>query len=299
MKPIAAVWLGALIALGACSNPLDDVGRLSDVDLAEDAETATLVPEDEAAVGGAGFLGRLLGRSDVQDAEVTEAAATGPLIETEPELVEVPGGTDVIPGDDAMDEAAREDAEAEAGGGILGFFRNNLGAEAGNAGAPRPTGTDAEVIPPGLQLAYGQIATVCGVSARNMGQRVGTEAGFTLHDTAPGGAPRTFYLTGFDDRCARQFTGNLVLFGSAQMHETLRYSAGFRNIAYTETDRAYEEIKGRICRADPGQPCGAQIDRLERRLTFVTVYPRFGSSPEWTEILLFDGEVIAMAAKGV
>ena len=308
MRPIAAFWLVAGLALGACSNPLDDVERLSDVTLAEDVDAATLVTDDAAAdaveaevAGGGGFFGRLLGlgQTDEADAAVVTEAAVGPVIEDTSEPVEEPGGTDAIPGDDTMDQAMADEAAAEepAPRGLFGFLRDNMGREGG--AMPAPTGPDAEVIPPGLQLAYGDIATVCGVSARDLGSRIGSEAGFTLHDTAPGAAPRTFYLTGFGDRCARQFTGNLVLFGSAQMHETIRYSSGTRDIGYTETDRAYEEIKARICGVGPGEPCGARLDRLQRRLTFVTVYPRFGSSPQWTEILLFDGEVVAMAAKGV
>ncbi|MBM1220110.1 hypothetical protein JQU17_09335 [Ponticoccus sp. SC2-23] len=294
--------LVAGLGLTACSDPLGELGRLSEMDLPEDAPVAALseTPDEASEPGPFGFLSRLLGGDDdTPEEEAVEVAALGPIDPEQGDPVEQPGGTDAIPGDDTMDNAQRDDAENDAGGGILGFLRNNLGQPADGSG-PSRTGPDAEVIPPGLQLAYGEIATVCGLSARDLGTQVESVAGFTLHDTAPGSRNlRTFYLTGFSDRCARQFTGAMVIFGGPEMHETIRYSSGTSGIPYTETDTAYEEIKGRVCGVPSGEPCGTAIDRLSRNMTFLSVYSRFGSSPQWAEILLYDDEVIAMDMKSI
>ena len=69
--------------------------------------------------------------------------------------------------------------------------------------------------------------------------------------------------------------------------------------ASTETDRAYEEIKQRVCRVGRGVPCGARLDRLGANTVFITVYEHFGSGPSWVEILLHDGTVAAVSRKGV
>lgn len=283
------------LGLAACSNPLDDIGRMSDMSIPEDAAAAALVETPDAA--GTGFFAWLFG-SAANDAEVTGAAALGPIDPETGEPVTEPGGTDVIPGDDTMDDALREEAE-QPRGGIFGFFRDNLGRSPG-AADPAPSGPDGEVIPPGLQLAYGEIGTVCGLSARDLGTVVERQAGFTLHDSAAGSRDlRNFYVTGFRDGCARQFTGAMVLFGDPGMHETIRYSAGTSGIPYNRTDEAYEEIKAGICRAARGEPCGEAIDRLSRSMAFLTVYSRFGSSPQWAEILLYDNEVVAMDMKSI
>lgn len=291
---LAMVGLVAGIGLSACSDPMDDMGRLSDMNLSEDAEAASLTATVDSPDGGGGFLSRLLGAASEPEPELAQTAALGPVDPAREDAVEQPGGTDAIPGDDTMDNALSDDAEEPSNGGLFGFLRDNLGQPSGGSGP------DSEVIPPGLQLAYGEIGTVCGLSARDLGTRVESVAGFTLHDTAPGGRnQRTFYLTGFSDRCARQFTGAMVLFGDPLMHETIRYSAAASAIPYNQTDEAYEEIKGRICRAGRGEPCGAAIDRLSRSLAFLTVYSRFGSSPQWAEILLHDNEVVAMDMKSI
>lgn len=289
----------ASFGLAACSNPLDDVERLSDIDIDEGMASAALAetPDDPDDPGGPlGFLTGLFGGGQADD-DIVEVAALGPIDPETGEPVEQPGGTDAIPGDDTMDNTLSEDAREPSGGGLFGFFRNNLGQPSGD---PSSDGPDSELIPPGLQLAYGEIGTVCGLSARDLGTRVESVAGFTLHDTAPGSRNlRTFYLTGFSDNCARQFTGAMVLFGDPLMHETIRYSSGTSGIPYNLTDEAYEEIKARVCRVGRGEPCGSAIDQLSRNMAFLTVYSRFGSSPQWAEILLYEDEVAAMDMKSL
>ena len=146
---------------------------------------------------------------------------------------------------------------------------------------------------PGAVLPFGQVATACGVSGQALGTPIAAEAGYTLYDTAPGTlAPRTHFVTGFEDGCPRQVTAALALFGGLATHETTRYAADDR--PYSATDTAYEEIKGRECGVAAGQPCGAAFDRLAERTIFLSLYPVFGEDTVG-EVLLHDGEVAAAA----
>lgn len=44
-----------------------------------------------------------------------------------------------------------------------------------------------------------------------------------------------------------------------------------------------------------GQPCGSRMERLSDRLQFLTVYERFGGSPQrWIEMLFYNGAVAAV-----
>ena len=158
-----------------------------------------------------------------------------------------------------------------------------------------PTGPDAARIAPGTVLASGQIATVCGLTESALGTPIGAASGYAVRDTVPNTvAPRTHYLTGFPDGCARQFTGALALFGDVGTHEVVRYLASNAQVPYSATDTAYEQIKAEVCGVPVGQPCGRQLDRLARRTVFVTVYQNFGTNPSWANILIHDGAVVAM-----
>ncbi|MEL6573270.1 MAG: hypothetical protein AAFQ64_16525 [Pseudomonadota bacterium] len=160
------------------------------------------------------------------------------------------------------------------------------------SGAPAETGhTFGDPVP------YGAIETVCGARRGQLGQKVVEAGGFTIYDSAPGStALRAHYVTGFDDRCPRQFSAALVLTGSAEMHESVRYLSGNR-LAYNGTDSAYEAIKASYCRVRHGKPCGSRMGALSRTTTFVTAYESFGSRPRWVEILLHDGEMSAIDFK--
>ena len=50
-------------------------------------------------------------------------------------------------------------------------------------------------------------------------------------------------------------------------------------------------------RADYSLP--AALERLGRRTTFVTIYDSFGANPTWSDVLIHDGEVVAMDARPV
>ena len=189
---------------------------------------------------------------------------------------------------DAMALAATPDTEvAEAG---ADFFAALFAPT--EPSAPTSSGHNF-----GDPVAYGAIEMVCGAPRRSLGTEVANGGGFTIYDSNPGStALRAHYITGFDDRCARQFSAALVLTGTAGMHESVRYLRGNR-LSYNSTDSAYEAIKAGFCRVRHGTPCGARLDRLDRVTTFMTAYQSFGSRPEWVEILLHDGEMTAIDFK--
>lgn len=159
-------------------------------------------------------------------------------------------------------------------------------------------GPDAAAIAPGTVLPFGAAATVCGVDEAAMGTPVATAERYTLWDSAGGGsAPRTHYITGMAQGCAVQFTAALALFGDVATHEAVRYNAG-NTAGYSATDAAYEQVKGQVCGAGQGQPCGARLDDLSRRLAFVTAYETFGTNADWYEILVHDGALVASGDEG-
>lgn len=156
-------------------------------------------------------------------------------------------------------------------------------------------GPDAVEVSYGAVLPYGQIATVCDVKRAQMGQKVDKVAGYTLFDSKPSaGGQRTHYLTGFDDGCARQFTSALAVFGSVETHQHVRYQASNRDLDYSQTDLAFEQIKSKTCKVSKNTACSdAGTAKLARSMVFVSVYEKFGTSPRWADILLYNGNVIA------
>ncbi|WP_210527076.1 hypothetical protein [Rubellimicrobium arenae] len=151
---------------------------------------------------------------------------------------------------------------------------------------------------PGMTAAFAEasasIPPACGLSDAALGAPVESRAGYTVHDTAPGTtAPRTHYITGFEDGCARPVTAALVMFGDLATHETTRYEAP--DGAYTAADTAYEQIKAQACGASPGQPCGDALDRLAADTVFVSLYPVFGQESH-NDLLLHGGQLVAADA---
>lgn len=166
-------------------------------------------------------------------------------------------------------------------------------ATGGGAGAAGDVETAAPA--DGAAVPPGGIARVCGLDEESLGTAIATQSGYVIRDSNPGSvAPRTQYITGFPDGCARQFTGALALFGDVGTHELFRYQPTNAGIEWSETDLAYEQIKARICGAAQGQPCGAALERLGRRTTFVSIYESFGTNPTWSDVLIHDGEVVAV-----
>ena len=268
--------------LAGCMSPLDKVGRLDEVELATDAPEAAIAAAADVTVAEdieekRGFFGRIFaGNAEAPD----EAVVVDDTPEAEVELaaVEVTEPVDDL---DPETPAAR--------GGFFGrmFARNSDEAET--------PAEPADAVPIGTFLPYGVIAPVCGIATADMGQKVESVAGYTVYDA--GGdtsVPRTHYITGFADGCARQVTAAVVMFGDVGTHEMVRYLTPESALPYTDTDSMYEAIKSSVCRVGHSEPCGAQLDALGRNTVFMTVYETFGTNPEWTNILLHNGDVAAI-----
>ncbi len=179
--------------------------------------------------------------------------------------------------------------DARAGGGVL---------VPRSVPAPR-NGPDKQVVRLGTILPFGEVARLCDARLRDYGKRIERAAsGFTLHDSDPGStAPRSFYVTGFADGCARQFTAALAMFGDPAMHEQLRYGLPSEKYPYSTTDKAYERVKSAVCGVPRRKPCGARIGSLSRNTVFISTYERFTDNGRWADILLHDGMVLAAAIK--
>jgi hypothetical protein len=163
---------------------------------------------------------------------------------------------------------------------------------------PKPAADAVPEIAIGTKVPYGEIARVCGMSKADLGKQVERTAGYKVFDTKPNTtAPRTFYVTGFSDGCARQFTAALVLVGTPSRHEELRYGQPSDLYPYSEIDRAYEKIKSRVCGVPRGRPCGSRIRQMERDTVFLSTYERFSNNARWADILIHDGDVIAKDIK--
>lgn len=189
-----------------------------------------------------------------------------------------------------------DQTKASRGGGLLG----GLGGGAGKA--PRADTAQVRDVAPGVFLPYGQVGRVCGLPRNRMGKKIADfpdrRPTYALYDSEPGNtAAHTFFLTGFADGCARQFTASLAVFGSVGMHEQLRYGLPAEVQPYSDTDKAYETLKSRICKVPRRKPCGSRIGRLEKDTVFVSVYERFGSNAHWKNLLLHDGAVLALDRK--
>lgn len=150
----------------------------------------------------------------------------------------------------------------------------------------------------GEVLPFGQVGVACGLRKSEMGREVDRfpkegKAQWFLFDTSPASTgPRTQFITGFSDKCARQFTASLALFGAPALHETHRYSSSQRRKPYSQADTAYEAIKSRLCGVGRGKRCPAsKIGAVEKKVAFVSIYNRFGDTKGWLELLLNNGKL--------
>lgn len=154
----------------------------------------------------------------------------------------------------------------------------------------------------GAALPFGEVGRVCGARTGDLGKLVDEAArkgaGYRLFDSAPDTAhARTFYVTGFKDNCARQFTAALAIFGTPEFHEQLRYGLPAKEYPYSSTDKAYEKVKNEVCNVGRNAPCGARISRLDKTTVFISVYENFGENARWADMLLHDGALLASAVK--
>lgn len=164
-------------------------------------------------------------------------------------------------------------------------------------------GPDVQIVPFGTALPTGAIARVCDLPNGRLGKEVDKfperGRGYKIFDSNPSASgTRPFYVTGFDDKCARTFTAALALFGSPTLHEQLRYGLPSSKQPYSTTDQAYEGVKRSICGVGKKKPCGAKISQLEKDTAFISIYDRIGSNSKWSNILLHKGWVLAADRKG-
>ena len=247
----------------------------------------------------------------ILDDTVETALAVAPekqavITETVPEAVEKPrrGLFGLLAGARASDKSAPAEpvVQTVSLGGVI----------APRSADPLPTprrknnrkhkGPDAEIVAFGTRLPSGAVARVCDLPGGRLGKQVEKfpvrGRGYKLIDSNPGSsAPRPFYVTGFDDNCARTFTAALALFGSPTMHEQLRYGLPSKVQPYSLTDKAYEGIKRSVCGVGKNKACGAKINNLEKNTVFISTYDRIGSNASWSNILLHDGWVVAADRK--
>lgn len=280
----AGAALALVSALAACGGP--DVGRLSEVEIAEEAGEAQALPSPEPA--GGGLFSRLFGgRSERSDASPDPSAS--PEADAPPEASAA----------QVQSAAAAPAPQGRGGGGLLARLFGGTG------GGDRPqTDGAAEVqdIAFGTRLPYGTLGRLCDVPNRRLGREIARfperRPMYRIYDSEPGNtAPHAFYITGFSDGCVRQFTAAVAMFGAPSTHEFLRYGQPAELHPFSATDEAYETLKRQVCGVGRGRPCGTRIDRMERDTVFVSIYERFGGNAVWKNLLLHDGEVLAIDLK--
>lgn len=268
--PSLAVLIAAAFWLSGCSAPLEDVDRLSDLDLAEDAPLPAMAAPEGGAdqpVAREGLLRRMIGGDDAtpdtSDTSDTPSAQT----------------------------AARATPKPRRGL----FGRLTSGSNADKAEQP-PS------VPAGTLLSFGLVKPVCDLPSDKRGAELeafpARGKAYRLYDSAPGKTtPHPFYITGFADGCARTFTAAVAVFGAPAMHELLRYGLPAEVQPYSAIDSAYESIKSRVCRVRAGQPCGSKVSAIEKNTVFVSAYETYGSNAHWLELLLHDGALVETVVK--
>ncbi|WP_407494818.1 hypothetical protein [Pseudooceanicola sp. MF1-13] len=325
----------ALLGLCACQGPLGGVERLSDqqiapedgaveivagaegVDRVTNAEdlAAQAAVEDVTTKERTGFLGLLkrLSPEKSAESEAAEIALAGLVVE-EAAQEEVSDEASE-PLSDFGEDVAETPEPARRLPGLFGLLRKEPAQDAAPATrvgqpseptpAPKPQpraaakGPEKDMVP-GTVMAFGNIGRICDLPQGQMGSRVAQYpergAKYRIFDLAPDGMnSRTFYITGFDDGCARQVTGAMVMFGDVEMHEALRYGTAASIQPKSDADKAYDRVKGRVCKVGRNKPCGARIKALQRDTVFLSVYETFGNGGRWSNILLHDGQVEAAA----
>lgn len=318
MRFLAWGMIGTFSVLSACGDPLADVPKLSEVELAEDAPQAGLANPDanpDEPVARPGLLSAMLGGApadaspeSAKEADLTASNVASP--DTKQDEADQPRGlfglfrgtpkdesavarTPEAPTEDTQLAAMQPPAPEVSDAPRTGFF--------GRANRPSSKAKPPSV-PPGTLLSFGVVKPVCDLPRTKRGKETGVfpERGKTwrLYDSAPGSTtPHPFYVTGFDDGCARTFTAAVAVFGAPQMHELLRYGLAATVQPYSETDKAYEKIKSRVCKTGRGKPCGARIAKLEKNTVFVSAYEKYGNNSRWFNMLLHDGEIAATDVK--
>ena len=314
------------LTLAACGDPLAGISRLADVDVAPESAGAAALPEAKE-VAREGFFGTAAADRDVpviaakEPAPEEETASTGGLFSGLLKRVAKADPAAAIAADVAQSQSAPvviettpvesassielaalpEEKPAAAPEPVVKRRSGGLFGGAAKKTAPRK-GPDARDVPYGTVLAFGEIARVCDARGKSLGKKVDGSGrrGFTLYDSKPGVRDKhTFYLTGFEDNCPRQFTAANALFGAPSFYEQIRFSPAGKHLPYAETDKAYDKVKSSVCKSRKKEPCGNKIEKMDSKTAFISAYEFDEHNGKWKEFLVHDGEVLAAAIKSV
>lgn len=290
MRVIPAVAL--VLSLSACADPLAGVDRLGDVDIVETGAAQAALP-DAQEVNREGFFGTSAAQGDVPEGlpEPTTPARGGFLSGLLDRVASADPAAAV-----AADVAARQfDPSDEVEGVEVAALPN-----ATRTDARARSGPDARDVVFGTAIPFGEIARVCDARGKPLGKQIEAQGrrGFTLYDSNPESLhKRTFYVTGFDDGCPRQFTAATVLFGTPSFYEQIRFGPAGEHLPFAATDKAYDAVKSSVCRARASKPCGRKIGTLDDNTAFLSAYEFNEHNNSWKEFLVHDGAVMAGAVK--
>ena len=163
--------------------------------------------------------------------------------------------------------------------------------------APEPKG-----IAFGTRVGFGSAAPLCDYPQKKIGKLVAQypekKPVYWLYDSAPGSEEaRAFYIKGFADGCLRQVRATVVVFGSVEMHEQIRYGLPADLHPYSDTDKAYEKVKRSVCKVGAKKPCGDKLPLLTPNTVFLSLYSTEVSAQDWANLLLHDGQLMASDRK--
>ncbi|MEC7963259.1 MAG: hypothetical protein VX201_08300, partial [Pseudomonadota bacterium] len=163
--------------------------------------------------------------------------------------------------------------------------------------APAPKG-----IAFGTRVGFGSAAPLCDYPKKKIGKLVAQypekKPVYWLYDSAPGSEEaRAFYIKGFADGCLRQVRATVVVFGSVEMHEQIRYGLPADLHPYSDTDKAYEKVKRSVCKVGAKKPCGDKLPLLTPNTVFLSLYSTEVSAQDWANLLLHDGQLMASDRK--
>jgi hypothetical protein len=254
---------------------------------------AVPAPEDVPVVNAAaaaprkGLLGIFRRGSAPADAPVPEDLEEGVEgVAVAPDAI-APPAPEVTPAESTVAVAVPVEETERPRRGLFGPRRAN---------AP----VSAEVSPAATEgpAAFGAFRSACGLSSRALGKQVDQAAGFKLYDSDPNAlTPRAFYVTGFSDRCAREFVGSVALFGTIQLYELVHFGGGAPSPEAGSTGAAYRKIRQRSCGAARKGVCSASGTKaLEKDTAWLNVYGQKGRST-YHEVLLSRGAVVADTVK--
>jgi hypothetical protein len=244
--------------------------------------------------------------------DVTQAALKAPVLDTP----QIPDEAVSVSPDDLTDAVPQVDAAPQTDAVIepelapdttplpkkplFGFLKPKDGTlkvnrSKANKTAPQKSHSTVAL---GEVLPFGTVGISCEARPKDMGKQVDKfpssgSASWQIFDTDPSStAPRTQFITGFKDGCARQVTAALVLFGSPSLHEVHRYTKARSKVSWSKADNSYETIKSSVCSVGRKTPCpSGKLDRLEQQMAFVSVYKQFGDAKGWLELLLHNGKM--------